>query len=494
MKKLISLVLIAMLLLLCMASCGVTPDTTLTKEDAVAVFTLDVNPGMRVYVAEDDTVIEVEATNEDGEAVLEKMDVKSLNYKEVVETIIDKLTEEGYLEAEESAVLVSVEKQVKDISDALTEKIHGAFEKHNKRASIIKQELVALDEDARHKAEDIAEKHGISEGKAHFIDKIRDEFPTLDEEELAGLNMSDLGVILDQASEDIKGHFVRVDEAPKNEYITKEAALAAALTAAEVTEDSIRMERVSISRCEGSMVYEVRFVCEDTEYKVVVDAVSAEVLKSETKEHTEIVPDEVIKDFCDKYNIGEDKVNDHFFGYGEEPKVNPLTRSKIIKVLLDALKIGKMDISEINIKLYEDESGKLYSVTITQGEDVYEIIAEACTGTLISVQKNGEDVVFDVGVDGDCKEEGHHKGDNHNKGDKDEWDDDKRHEHSDKPETDDVGDSTEAEDDTIIEEGTEAEDDTNTEGNTSTDDTTETEQENGTAGEDGALTDTTDSE
>lgn len=461
MKRLICVVAVILALLLSMASCGAAPEA-LTKEDAVAVFTIDVNPGIRIYVAEDNTVIEAEATNEDGEAVLKQIDVKSLSYEVVVDSIVDKLGKEGYIDEEESAVLVSVEKQVKEIADELTEKIHGAFEKIGKKASIIKQELDSIEESGRKAAEQIADRHGISEGKAHFIDKIREEFPELDEGELAGLNMKELGVIFDQTSEDIKSHFERVDTAPKTDYITRDEALAAALEALKLTEDEVKMARVHIDREDGRMVYEVKFVLENTEHELVVDALTKEIISHESKEHEDILPDEVVKDFCDKHGIDEDKAKDHFFGVGGEPAANPLTRSKLIKLLFSKLEIDKFKISEIDIRLYEDESGKLFSVSITSGEDVYEIIAEATTGALISAQKNGEDIIFDVGVDGLGKGDKEHHG-------KGEWQEDGKGHRDNEQDADREGGNTDSESSpNEIIEGGESNNPDNTEGGEST--------------------------
>ena len=106
-KMLIALTLMLSLLATCLVGCGTVPDNsadngdsdvTALKADAAAVFTLDVNPGVRIYVKEDNTVIAVEATNEDGEEVVAELDLEGVDYETVVEEIIDKMDEKGYLE------------------------------------------------------------------------------------------------------------------------------------------------------------------------------------------------------------------------------------------------------------------------------------------------------------------------------------------------------------------------------------------------------------
>ena len=70
-KTLITLLLIVSLAVLTLTGCNLTTDNeeTLMKTSA-SVVTLDVNPSVRVYLASDDTVVEVEAVTEDGEDLI----------------------------------------------------------------------------------------------------------------------------------------------------------------------------------------------------------------------------------------------------------------------------------------------------------------------------------------------------------------------------------------------------------------------------------------
>ena len=422
-KMLIALTLMLALLTTCLVGCGIVPDNsadngdsdaTALKANAAAVFTLDVNPGVRIYVKKDNTVIAVEATNEDGEEVVAELDLEGVDYETVVEEIIDEMDEKGYLEGDESSVLISVEKKAMDISEKVNDKINEAFEKHGKKASVIEQELDELDEELGKAIGDMAKKYNISEGKAHLIEKIREEFPELSEEELAGLKVNDLGMMLEDTSDDIKGHFKKVGKAVEDAYIGREQALESALASLEgieITVEDITMHRVRVTRGEGKMLYEVEFVYDGMEYEIIVDAKTGEILATESKEFEEFDAKGMIDDFCNKNNINPDDIKDQIFndifgkgeGKGEnkgehgteQPEEKPLTKGELLKGILAELEILEETLKKTDVRIYETESGTVYSVKIeNKTGDVYELVVEAYSGTIIMAELNGTEFEF----------------------------------------------------------------------------------------------------
>ena len=135
MKRPLSILLILTILVSCLSGCTFLTDLFSTLNDnslenvSSAVFTLDVNPGVRIFVDDKNIVIGVEATNEDGTEVLAELSLTGKNYEAVVELIIDALEAKGYLEDEEASVLISIEKEDIEISEKLHKKIDEAFEK-----------------------------------------------------------------------------------------------------------------------------------------------------------------------------------------------------------------------------------------------------------------------------------------------------------------------------------------------------------------------------
>lgn len=404
MKKLsILLSVIIVLTAVCLAGCVIKPvnDEKTLEEKASAVFTLDVNPGVRVYVDEDNIVIGLEATNEDGEDIVKEINFENIDYEAVVEEIIDKLEEEGYLEEETNSILVSMEKKEIEISEKINEKINKAFEKHGKQAAIIEQELDELNKEIKATIDEIAKEHNISKGKAHIIEKIREEKPELSEEELAKLRIDELGVMLNDTSEHIKEHFKGFENISVEKFIEKEEALTLALESLELTIDEITLEMIKITREDGKMAYEVELVCGEKEYEIVVDAESGIIISTEEEEYEEIKPDEIIGDFCEKHQIDRDKFKEHikdFIGKDFELEFDfdfeeLLTKGEALDIVIEELEIALDDLEKTKVEIHEAEDGMVYEVEIkTESGNTYKAIIEAYTGVIIKTVVNGVEI------------------------------------------------------------------------------------------------------
>lgn len=402
MKKLsILLSVIIVLTAVCLAGCVIKPvnDEKTLEEKSSAVFTLDVNPGVRVYVDEDNIVIGLEATNEDGEDIVKEINFENIDYEAVVEEIIDKLEEKGYLEEETNSILVSMEKKEIEISEKINEKINKAFEKHGKQAAIIEQELDELNKEIKATIDEIAKEHNISKGKAHIIEKIREEKPELSEEELAKLRVDELGVMLNDTSEHIKEHFKGFEDISVEKFIEKEEALTLALESLELTIDEITLEMIKITREDGKMAYEVELVCGEKEYEIVVDAESGIIISTEEEEYEEIKPDEIIGDFCEKHQIERDEFKEHikdFIGKDFEFDFDfeeLLTKGEALDIVIEELEIALDDLENTKVEIHEAEDGMVYEVEIkTESGNTYKAIIEAYTGVVIKTVVNGVEI------------------------------------------------------------------------------------------------------
>ena len=428
-KTALSIVLIMVLCVTCLAGCQVPAGNDDGELDATAasIFTLDINPSVKVYLDENETVITVEGANEDGEAIVAEIDVDGETYEAAVEEILDKVVEEGYATEEETSVLVSVEKQTEEIkaelSEKLNEKINHAFEKHGKHARIIEQEIDELEESVKEELEELAERYDISKGKANVIEKIRGEFPELSEEDLAGLKMSDLSLILGETGEDVQKHFKKFEKALEDVYVGAENAIAAALADISteeltVTEADVEHLRAYISRDDGKMIYEVKFVYGGNEYEYEISAESGEILEKEIEEHEEIDIEEEIDKFLDenhdfikdmledkKDEYGEmfdqwmdkndgyrDQIKDAIFGEGgKDEKKECIGRTDALEAVIEKFAIDADKIEKTDVKVSKNEKGALVFVEIeTTDGDEYKVLVEAFTATVIKAELNGE--------------------------------------------------------------------------------------------------------
>ena len=392
-KSWIALTLIAAMLAVPLFGCWQTGDPA---AEAASVFTLDVNPGIRVYVKADDTVLSVEATNDDGSTVVAELNVSGQSYEAAVEAIIDKMEEKGYLEGENNSVLLSFEKQAKEISAQINNKINAAFEKHGKQASIIEQELTALAGELNTAVEDMAARLDISKGKAMLIEKIREEHPELKEAELAALRVNDLGVMLEQLSDDAKRHFKKIGEAVEDAYVGRTQAIGTALLYLDLSVLDLQLGMMPLVRIDyedGKMVYEVTLIANGAQYEVEIDAESGAVLSSESEAYEAPDFDSIIEDFCREQGFGEgfleNLLPDGFFGQGGDAP-DMLSRGEILRRVMAELEILASTLEDTEIELHQTEGGAIFSVTLeTTGGDVYELVVEAYTGALIRATLNG---------------------------------------------------------------------------------------------------------
>ena len=152
-------------------------------------------------------------------------------------------------------------------------------------------------------------------------------------------------MMLEDASDDVKGHFKEIGKAIEDAYVGRELALAIALDALELAEEDVTMERVRAKCKEGAMLYEVKLVAGNMEYEVIIDAKTGDVLKTESEEFEEFDPKAEIDEFCGKHDVNfddiKDKINDAFDKHdhegegdhkGEEnPESRPLTKGEILK-------------------------------------------------------------------------------------------------------------------------------------------------------------------
>jgi len=361
---------------------------------AAAIFTIDVNPGVKVYLDSSDKVFLVEATNLDGREIVKTLSVVGLSYAEAIERIIDAYEASGYIDGA-SSVLLSIEKKSKDITADIEKKVNDAFAKHTDRVAIIKQELGKLDGKIKVELERISDGYDISKGKAHLILKIREELPELPEEELARLSVEELRAILEETSEDVKGHFELIGEAIKDAYISKEEAIERALSEVSASLEEIERLHTHLTVEDGKLVFDIEFVFGELEFEFEIDAVSGEVIESEFSPYEEFDYDKIVNDFLDYHDIDIDfnggvhhvreRMSDRFLAGAEVDRI--LTKAEVVARVLDEIKVYEGGIEEIEVELVESVGAGVYAVSVEmRWGDEYRIVLDAHTGVLMSLE------------------------------------------------------------------------------------------------------------
>ena len=138
---------------------------------------VDVNPSVALDIGRDYTVVNVEALNEDGEEIVEAMEHHSGAVGEVLTDLSDVLDSRGYIDDDDSGILISYcnrdtktgNAQKREILEEETKRFIGEYfeSDEDKKTTVFYQEFERNKEDRKG-----ARENNISEGKFHFINQI----------------------------------------------------------------------------------------------------------------------------------------------------------------------------------------------------------------------------------------------------------------------------------------------------------------------------------
>lgn len=241
----------------------------------VAVVSLDVNPSIELKVNRNEKVLEVTARNEDAQTVLGDMDLKGSSLDVAVNAIIGSMLREGYLSDMANSILVSVSGESQEaaaaIQQRLSRKVSAMLEGGSFAGSVLSQ---VVPEDDALKA--LAEKHGISVGKARLIKEITALKPEYSFEALVPLSINDLNLI-GGSLPDIS---MEGGSASDKNYIGQDSALTKALEHAGVPSNVIQGVKAELDLENGIMVYEIEFSSGKYEYEYEINASSGEIIQS----------------------------------------------------------------------------------------------------------------------------------------------------------------------------------------------------------------------
>ena len=256
-----------------------------------SIINFDVNPSVELKIDEDREVVSAQALNEDGQKVLDNMDLRDADLTVAVNAIIGSMLKNGYLTVTENSILVSVKNKdaskAKALEEEISNDISAILNASSINASILSQ---AYDDDAN--AQNLAAENNISEGKARLISNIissnitdsKGNLYTFDA--LKDLSINELNLLVSSKNVTVKDT-QKNGEASSSSYITRDSARDIAINAAGVSLDNVRALEVELDADDGRLVYEVEFKSGDSEYDYEIDAKSGEIIKN----HVEIDDD-----------------------------------------------------------------------------------------------------------------------------------------------------------------------------------------------------------
>ena len=324
----------------------------------VTVISLDVNPSIELKLRGSGRVAQAKALNDDAQKLLEGMELEGTDKNTAVNAIIGSMVRAGYLNSLSNSVLVTVEgKNASGVEKEIMEIINGILAQSINGGAVVGQKLTKSGEAAL-----LAQRHGISEGKAQLVLEVARLNPMLVPDELAKLSINELNVLL--SAKEAQTDLSKSGEVSTKAYIGAEKALEIALAHAGVQKGAVKDIEVELDFKRGIMVYEVEFKTGGMEYEHLINAITGEIIE-------------------DKQKLDDD---------GDDAIVpeNAINAQKARSIAFEHAGVAAENVTDFEIDLDRKNGVTVYEVEFRAGDTEYDYVIHAQTGEVVSFKKKRE--------------------------------------------------------------------------------------------------------
>ena len=329
---------------------------------------LDVNPSISITVNSRERVLGVVPLNDDAVRVIGDMDFSGSSLDVTVNALIGSMLRNGYLSEMANSILVSVDGKDSAKSAALQQKLTSELEtmlRSDGFAGAVLSQTVASDPDLKA----LADRCGISEGKAQFICRLIEKDSRYTFGDLAQLSINELNLLTSSGAE--LESVQSVGSASDKRYVGATAAKKAALNHANVPESSISAYRCEFDWEDGMMVYEIEFSSGGLEYDYEINALTGAVVSFEFERDDGAAASAAASGAAQTAgNIGEAAAQD-------------------IALRHAGLKSG--DITAYECALDREDGITVYAIEFKSGGFEYSYEINAATGAVIESDKDRDD-------------------------------------------------------------------------------------------------------
>ena len=349
---------VAAVLVLIIAGVFAVKNLGAPSDTLAAVVSLDVNPSIELNVDKDEKIISAKGLNDDGRRVLGDMELEGSSLEVAVNAVIGSMLKNGYLDDMANSILVSVSGVNGYDADKLRSTLADDVNRQLENCSVLSQDVSNADSDTVK----LADKYGITVGKAALIRQIVAADSRHSFEELAPLSINELNLIADGKT--LSGIASDGAAASSKAYIGRDAAVDAALGHAGVTRSEVRKLDVDLDYEHGSMVYEVEFEVGAAEYEYDIGAADGDIV------WYEIERDGTVEQ-------GGSAIDGKAAISSDDAKTAALNHAGLTTAQVTHLK-AELD----------REGGKLvYEIEFKSGGHEYEYVIDAATGAVIKSEK-----------------------------------------------------------------------------------------------------------
>lgn len=261
-----------------------------------SVIGIDVNPSVELSVNKKNKVLAAKALNEDGESIMQDMDLKGVDLNTAVNAVIGSMVTHGYLSQLDNAILVTVSNdsisKAQGLRYAVVNDIRNTLEEKQLKAVVYDQQVMEEDE-----VKQLAEEYKISYGKAYFLRELILQNNSLsmdDMKVLAPLTMEEIAKEITERSYAVGG---KTDAG--EETIPAQTTQAATATVPGTVVESSAAEETSIAVPSTETASQVPTQAPQNQPTAATEATTA----VETTSEAEVVTTENIKvDYVDYDN------------------------------------------------------------------------------------------------------------------------------------------------------------------------------------------------
>ena len=363
-----------------------TVGTKLIQKTVSNTVSLDVNPSIEIRLNRQERVVAVVPLNEDAEKVVGSMDFSGVPLDLAVNALIGSMVRNGYLNEFANSVLVMVDDNDEARAEELTRRLVSVIDE----AMIPQGGGAVIGMTAVHDAEleKLADRYGITLGKAMLISKVAESIPYYSFEELVMLNISELNMLLDPTLANVT-HI----GTPKTGIISSAEAVAKALDASgykdaflvpvsgkyvtpavdayrvDSREPDTTFELISDLCIEnGEFVYWVEFRDGDLKYDIRVDAVGngAEIFK------------------CPVWSS--------YYGLTPSHRTRLISENEAVNSVFDRIGASASEINELSIRIESTGSGDgtvtVFTIEFRYKNSLWTAQVNVETGEALNIQKH----------------------------------------------------------------------------------------------------------
>lgn len=387
---------------------------------------IDVNPGVEIVTNKKNKVLDVQSTNNDGEIVIDGMDLKNTELKVAVNALIGSMVQKGYIVDNSTGILVTVRNgdpdKAQKVKEEVLDDINFALYKNDLKANVMNQTLTDTVD-----ASKFAKENNISVGKAVFVLNLAAKDNSLDAKELAKMKISEIAELVakkgidirdivdydddDSIWENISDAIEDIDEdVNENATVTKEnesvysagtkkqisvdEAKQIALAHANLAQKDVTFVKTKLDNEDNRIVYKIEFVISNIEYDYEIDAVSGEIISSDSdvEDDNKKIQTETSQQQNSADHSNKDKAKgsqEHSTAQTQAPTAAP-TQPEPSKISVERAKqiavshAGVSGASFTKVELDTDDGIAVYEIEFKVGNTEYDYEINAASGAIIS--------------------------------------------------------------------------------------------------------------